>query len=75
MCAHMKKVIKKRDSFLYLLKDGRWTGDTRNAWKIKTIGHACATVQDLRLKGVELLYMRNSCTSSVTAIIPLPDAA
>ena len=75
MSSSMRKVIKKRDSFLYLLKDGTWTGDTENAWKMKTIRHACKAVQNLQLNDVELLYMRNSCPGSITAIIPLPDAA
>ena len=71
----MKKLIKKRDSLLYLLKDGTWTSDTRNAWRMRTINQACSAVQDFGLKGVELLYMRNAHPSTVTAIIPLPDAA
>lgn len=71
----MKKLIKKRDSFLYLLRDGTWTADTENAWKVKTIREAWKAAQNLQLNDVELLYMRNSCPGSVTAIIPLPDAA
>ena len=71
----MKRLIKKQDLLLYLLKDGSWTSDPRNAWKMTNIAHAWSAAKKLRLKSVELLYMRDSCPSSVTAIIPLPDAA
>ena len=71
----MKRVIRKCDSLVYLLKDGTWTSDTQKAWKVKTIHQAWSAVQNLQLRGVELLYFPDSCPGSVTAIIPLPNAA
>jgi hypothetical protein len=71
----MKKVIRKRDSNVYLLKDGTWTGDTVKAWKAKTLNQAWLQAQKLKLRGVELLYLEDCNQNSVTAIIPLPNAA